>query len=259
MILGFNPHLSRLGDLACNKCMANNQRRMIYTKIWTSEQFGKLSDRAKLLFIGSITLADDDGRLRGNPAYLRGQVFPYDENMAVSEVLRLRNEVEKSGLISVYSIDGCEYIQHPKWTDYQIIRKDLYKGSTLPIRNEAVTKPLRKRATSQVKLSQVKLSQIAETSSAGITQIIKEFETVDPKNKTYYGNTTQRKACSFLIEEYGLDRVLEIIVALPQINVIPFSPQSTTPSELMRNWVKLENIYKKKKSELSTKSRGLEI
>ena len=135
---------------------------MIYAKIWTSEQFGKLSDKAKLLFIGSITLADDDGRLRGNPAYLRGQVFPYEENITVSEVLQLRNEVEKSGLIGLYSVDDCEYIQHPKWTDYQIIRKDLYKESTLPRRNESVTKPLRKRDTSQVKLSKDKISKYTE-------------------------------------------------------------------------------------------------
>lgn len=99
----------------------------------------------------------------------------------------------------------------------------------------------------------------AETSSAEIPLLIKEFERVDPKNKTYYGNTTQRKACSFLIGEYGFDRVIEIIRALPEINALPYVPQSTTPDELMKNWVKLENVYKKKKVELSTKGRGLEI
>ncbi len=133
--------------------MAQNQRRMVYSKIWVSEQFGRLSDKGKLLFIGTITLADDDGRLIGNPSYLRGQVFPYDENITVSEVSQFRNEIEKSGLLSIYSINNCEYIQHPKWTEYQIIRKDLYKESALPSRNVTVTSPLQKRATSKDKIS----------------------------------------------------------------------------------------------------------
>src|SRR3990167_4590447 len=120
--------------------MANSQRRMVYVKIWTSEQFGKLSDKAKLLYVGTITLADDDGRLRANPSYLRGQIFPYDDSLSATEVLRLRNEVENNGLFIVYSVDGFDYIEHPKWPEYQSIRKDLYKISSLPSRNEAVTK-----------------------------------------------------------------------------------------------------------------------
>jgi len=133
--------------------MANSQRRMVYMKIWTSEQFGGLSDKAKILYIGMVTLADDDGRLRGNPAYLRGQIFPYNEDLSVTDVLQFRNEVEKSGLITTYSIDGFEYIEHPKWEEYQVIRKDLYKKSTLPSSNVNVTKPLRKSTLSKVKLS----------------------------------------------------------------------------------------------------------
>lgn len=226
---------------------------MIYAKIWTSEQFGKLSDKAKLLFVGSITLADDDGRLRANPSYLRGQVFPYDEEIAVSEVLRLRNEIEKSGLIEVYSIDDCEYIQHPKWTDYQIIRKDLYKESTLPVRNESVTKPLRKRATSQVKLSKDKISQIAGASPALIEEIIKIFEGVDAKNKTYYGNTTQRKAVSFLIGEYGMEVVLRVVEVLPDTNKLPYFPSITSPYELKEKWAKLGGAIAREKANKESK------
>ena len=233
--------------------MANNQRRMIYAKIWTSEQFGKLSDKAKLLFVGSITLADDDGRLRGNPAYLRGQVFPYDESISVMEVLQFRNEVQKSGLIELYSVDECEYIQHPKWKEYQIIRKDLYKESSLPIRNGSVTKPLRKRATSQVKLSKDKLRQDAEASSALIEEVIKLFEGVDAKNKTYYGNTTQRKACSFLIGEYGMDVVSRVIEVLPETNKLPYFPSITSPYELKEKWAKLGGAIEREKREKNSK------
>ena len=53
-------------------------RRMIRTSLWQNEQFAKLSDKAKLLYIGTITIADDDGRLKGNSLILKGQIFPLD-------------------------------------------------------------------------------------------------------------------------------------------------------------------------------------
>jgi len=40
-----------------------------------------------------------------------------------------------------------------------------------------------------------------------IPEVIKQFESVDPKNKTYYGNKTQRAACLFLLDEYGFDEI----------------------------------------------------
>lgn len=133
--------------------MAQTQRRMLYSKIWSSVQFGSLSDKAKLLFIGTITLADDDGILIGSPSYLRGQIFPYDEIISVTEVLRIRDEVEKNGLFSTYSVSGVDYIEHPKWEEYQKIRSDLYKKSSLPKRNGTVTKPLLKSSLSKDKIS----------------------------------------------------------------------------------------------------------
>lgn len=138
--------------------MAQTQRRMIYSKIWTSQQVGKLSPIARVLYVGMITLADDEGRLVGDSSYLRGQIFPYDD-IAIIEVEEMRNQVEKMGLIKCYEVDDFEYIQHPNWSEYQVIRGDLYKPSTLPSCNGNVTKPLRKSTLSKDKLSKVKISK----------------------------------------------------------------------------------------------------
>lgn len=132
---------------------------MIYAKIWTSEQFGKISDKAKLLYIGMITLADDDGRLRGNPLYLRSQIFTYND-MPLDEVKQLRDEIVSTGLINVYTVDNFEYIEHPKWEEYQTIRKDLYSPSSLPPRHASVTDSLRKSTLSKDKLSKDKVRDI---------------------------------------------------------------------------------------------------
>ena len=83
-------------------------------------------------------------------------------------------------------------------------------------------------------------------------EIIKVFESIDLQNKTYYGNTTQREACDFLINEYGLGKVLEIIQELlPITNKRPRYefPHISTPYQLKTNWTKLVDSSFVKKNE----------
>jgi hypothetical protein len=80
------------------------------------------------------------------------------------------------------------------------------------------------------------------------SEIIKAFEAVDAKNKTYYANTTQRKACDFLLDQYGLDAVLLRVKVLPQTNKVPYFPSITTPHELKEKWSKLEDAVARKRS-----------
>ena len=86
------------------------------------------------------------------------------------------------------------------------------------------------------------------------SEILKALESVDPKNKTYYGNKTQRAACDFLLEEYGMERVLKAIKILPQTNQRKlFIRQITSPFELKENWVKLGNALKQDKDDVKNK------
>lgn len=51
--------------------------RSIKPEIWAHEQLGRLSMGARLTFIGLISLADDEGRGRGDSEYLWGQIHGY--------------------------------------------------------------------------------------------------------------------------------------------------------------------------------------
>lgn len=105
---------------------------MIHTSLWASEQVAKLSVGARLLYIGLITLGDDDGRLKGSPALLRSQLFPYDDQVKVSDVEKWLKEIEVQKLIIGYCVEeGCFYY-HPKWEMYQHIREDRRKESNIP-------------------------------------------------------------------------------------------------------------------------------
>lgn len=87
-----------------------------------------------------------------------------------------------------------------------------------------------------------------------IPNLIKLFETINPTCKTYYRNTTQRKACEFLISTYGFDKVSNIVVGLlPQTNSMEYMPTITTPVQLKDKWSQLEAGVKKERSKIKSK------
>lgn len=111
-------------------------RRMLHTSIWQNEDFAKLSDKAKILYIGMISLADDDGRLKANSLLLRAQVFPLDPLVTVDEVRKWTNEIVRVKLVIHYEIDAQHFVQHPNWTKFQTLRADRKKESALPSPND---------------------------------------------------------------------------------------------------------------------------
>lgn len=121
-----------------------------------------------------------------------------------------------------------------------------------------------KRRTQKTKDTFTKYKGIAPASGAAekpkFTQlgaeIIKAFEAIDPKNKKYYENTTQRSASDFLIEEYSLEKVLQVIALLPKTNKVNYFPKIYTPHQLKESWQSLMDAFQRKKSEPLTKGRG---
>lgn len=60
--------------------------RTIKPEFWEDEKIGKLPIPCRLFFIGCWNFADDFGVIKGNAALLKSQIFPYDENLRVSEI-----------------------------------------------------------------------------------------------------------------------------------------------------------------------------
>lgn len=85
-----------------------------------------------------------------------------------------------------------------------------------------------------------------------IAQIIKEFEKIDPKNKTYYGHKGQRSACQFLLKEYGFENTVSAIQSLYQIyskKVQPdYFPSIKSPYDLKEKWTKIEDAIARQKN-----------
>jgi hypothetical protein len=78
--------------------------RTIKPEFWDDELVASLTRDARLLFIASWNLADDEGRLRWSAAYIKSKVFPYDEDLSVKDVGELMYELEKSDRVRSYVI-----------------------------------------------------------------------------------------------------------------------------------------------------------
>lgn len=96
--------------------------RTIKPEFPQSESMGRVSRDARLTFVQMWTIADDSGRLRGNPQMLASLLFPYDRdapNLIDSWLMELCHE----GCIACYMADGKSYIQILNWTEHQRIDK----------------------------------------------------------------------------------------------------------------------------------------
>lgn len=106
------------------------RQRFIHPEFWTDPSIGQLRPLERLFFIGCFSNADDEGRLLGNPAFLRSTVFPYDD-ISLEEIITVRDRVvAQCRNLVLYVVDGVEYLAFTKWTEYQ---KPKYpKPSKLP-------------------------------------------------------------------------------------------------------------------------------
>lgn len=99
------------------------RKRMIDPNIWESEDFNSLSLLSRLIFIGLFSNADDEGRGRANPVYVKSILFPYDEKIRVTDVDNSLQEIANRMSITFYSHNGNKYYALSNWDKWQSIQK----------------------------------------------------------------------------------------------------------------------------------------
>src|ERR1039458_1776072 len=105
--------------------------RSLKPEIFCSPQIMNVSRDARLLLVGLITQADDEGRGSADPRKLRATVFPGDEDMTPLRIGELLAELGRETLVQLYSAtEHCNVYALPTWRRHQ--RIDRPSASSYP-------------------------------------------------------------------------------------------------------------------------------
>ena len=103
--------------------------RNIKPAFFTNDELSELEPLARILFIGMWTIADFKGCFEYKPKRLKVQILPYDE----CNIEQLVSALDKSGFISIYSVQGQRYIKVINFGKHQNPHKnERESGSSIP-------------------------------------------------------------------------------------------------------------------------------
>ncbi len=100
--------------------MGSARIRTIKPQFWGSHDTARLSLQARLLFVGLISMADDDGRFLASPNAINGYVFPNDD-LSPTRIKKWLDECVEVGVVQRYSIQGVTYGAIPSFRAHQRI------------------------------------------------------------------------------------------------------------------------------------------
>lgn len=104
--------------------------RSLKPELWLSPQVMNLSHPARLLFIGLITQADDEGRGPADIRRLKAAIFPGDD-VTTAQVTEWLKELVDNLLITLYAVQQSgQLFQLPTWHLHQAINRP--RPSTYP-------------------------------------------------------------------------------------------------------------------------------
>lgn len=92
-------------------------QRFLKPGITNSDAWNACSFPAQSLYIRLLTLVDDFGRYDGRLPILHCHCFALRSDVTPQETAGMRDELHNAGLITVYEVDGKDYIQFAKWTE----------------------------------------------------------------------------------------------------------------------------------------------
>lgn len=99
------------------------RKRMISPNFWTDEKLGECTICERLLFMGLISNADDDGYGRANPKLIKSVIFPYDTDLRVSDIDKWLSHLGTLSLIVLYTYREQTYYFVPNFHKHQTINK----------------------------------------------------------------------------------------------------------------------------------------
>jgi hypothetical protein len=97
--------------------------RTVKPEFWTDEKVGELKRDERLLFLGLLNLADDEGVLKATPAFIKGQIFAYDEDLAIADVRRWLDALVLAKMLIAFEHNGEKFFLIRTFKSHQKINR----------------------------------------------------------------------------------------------------------------------------------------
>ena len=185
------------GGEYCQRGVAMPRRRMLDPSFFDDAYVANLTAYERLFLLGCLRNADDEGRLKGHHAYLKAEIFMYDDDITLERMKEMKDStLEKMAewpedniwRLCPYNNGGSDYLYFPNWYEQQ--KPSHPSPSKLPAPPEGISrKPLTNLSTPSgvapeavkspsalVKVSQVKDS-IGQSSLVEVHEDFRKFST----------------------------------------------------------------------------------
>lgn len=95
--------------------------RSIKPEFWIDQDLAvEVPNRdARMLYVGLWNQADEHGRLRADATWIKGQVFPYDEDLTPDAIDKLIDLLVEAGRAIRYQVRSSGYLYLPKLAGHQ--------------------------------------------------------------------------------------------------------------------------------------------
>lgn len=99
--------------------------RSLKPEFWSDQKLARMLSRdARMLYLGLWNLADEHARCMGDPRWIKGQVFPYEDDLTPERVGELLDELVRARRAHRYIIDADVYLYLPRLADHQRLEPD---------------------------------------------------------------------------------------------------------------------------------------
>jgi DnaT-like ssDNA binding protein len=93
--------------------------RSLKPEFWHDQEITRLPRDARLLYMAMWNLADEHSRLQGDPRYIKGQAFPYDDDLTPASIDAMVDLLTELGKVERYQVRGAVYLLLPKLAKHQ--------------------------------------------------------------------------------------------------------------------------------------------
>ncbi len=106
------------------------RKRTIDPDSWTDTKLARLTIGAHFLWLGTVSIADDEGRLEWDSSQLKFRLFPGKNDVDIPMLEKLMSELEENDAITVYEVGGKKYACHRAFAYHQYVTRAI--ASKLP-------------------------------------------------------------------------------------------------------------------------------